>query len=43
MTAIRPIHFVNKNQVLSQFLFGLAQTPAFAALAVNPQSQSRDV
>ena len=36
MTAIRRIHFVNKNQVLSQFLFGLAQTPAIAALARYP-------
>lgn len=36
MPLIRRIHFINKNQIPSQFLFGLAQTPALAALARYP-------
>jgi hypothetical protein len=36
MALIRRIHFINKNQIPSQFLFGLAQTPALAALARYP-------
>jgi hypothetical protein len=33
---VRKIRFVNRNQVVSQFLFGLAQTPALAAVARYP-------
>jgi hypothetical protein len=33
---VRKIRFINRNQVVSQFLFGLAQTPALAALARYP-------
>ncbi len=33
---LRKIHFTNRNQVLSQFLFGLAQTPWLAAAARYP-------
>jgi hypothetical protein len=33
---IRHIHFINKNQLMSQFLFGLAQIPAIVALARYP-------
>jgi O-methyltransferase len=36
MPLVRRIRFVNRNQVLSQFLLGLAQTPALAALARYP-------
>jgi O-methyltransferase len=36
MPLFRKIQFVNRNQVVSQFLFGLAQTPALAALARYP-------
>jgi hypothetical protein len=36
MVVVRKINFVNRNNVASQFLFGLAQTPALAALARFP-------
>jgi O-methyltransferase len=36
MALIRKIQFVSRNNLLSQFLYGLAQTPALAALARYP-------
>jgi O-methyltransferase len=36
MALISKIQFANRNNVLSQFLYGLAQTPALAALARYP-------
>jgi O-methyltransferase len=39
---IRKIHFTSRNQVFSQFLFGLAQTPWLAALARYPTNHGPD-